>query len=92
MPNPIVMNPDSTVLQQLDGHWQKLAALILWKLAGRQMVTVSHADMERFSKEFAPEYAVIFTHGRHDAIDFQIVTVADAERIAAHDKSQRGMA
>lgn len=79
MPNN-VMNPDSVVLQQVDGMWQKLAALIVWKLA-REGVTITHKDMD----EFARGDNVLLTHGHFDSIEFKIVTAEAARRIAAHD-------
>ncbi len=87
-----VINPDSTVLQQVDGQWQKLAALILWKLKGREVVRITGADIEKMRAEFAPGVAVVFTHGLSDAIEFSIVDEAAAARLAEHDKTLRGQA
>lgn len=86
------MTPESAVLSQLDGHWQKLAAMLLWKLKGREMVRLTSEDIARFQAEFLPFEPVIFTHGHVDSIDFQIVTQEQAERLAAHDKTMRGSA
>lgn len=90
--NARVINPDSTVLQQVDGQWQKLAALILWKLSGRSVVRITAEDMAKMQAEFAPGVAVIFTHGHSDSIEFSIVDEAAATRLAAHDKTLRGIA
>lgn len=84
------MNPDNATLQQLDGHWQKMAAIILWKLVGRAMVTVTAEDIDRFQTEFAPGMPVVFTHGHKDSIDFQIVDMETAERLAEHDRTING--
>ena len=83
------LNPDSVVLQQLDGHWQKLAMLILWKLAGRNTVKITQEDLARFSEEFQPGIPVMFTHGHADSLEFSIVTESAAERISAHDSKTR---
>lgn len=90
--NPNTINPDSVVLQQLDAHWQKIAALIVWKLRGREPVKITAADIERFNAEFAPGQACLFTHGMSDAFEFSIVDEAAAKRIAAHDATMRGAA
>jgi hypothetical protein len=91
--NPINMTPDSTVLQQVDGQWQKLAAMLLWKLVGRdKCVTLTHADIERFSAEFAPGMPVMFTHGHSDSIDFTVVDESAAKVLAAHDATLKGTA
>ena len=86
------INPDSTVLQQVDGQWQKLAAMILWKLKGREQIKITADDIAAMNAEFAPGIAVIFTHGHADSIDFQIVDEAAARRIAKHDAAMRGTA
>ncbi len=87
-----VVNPDSAVLDQLEGHWQKLATLILWKTCGRKVLRITDADMDAFIAEFKPGEPVLFTHGRFDALEFSIVDQAAAERIAAHNATQRGNA
>lgn len=84
------INPDSTILQQTDGHWQKLAAFIIWKLAGAAPVRITAADMESMAAAFAPGIPVILTHGHSDSIEFSIVTEEAAQRLAAHDKNMRG--
>lgn len=85
-----ILNPDSTVLQQVDGQWMKLATLILWKTAGRGKVTITAADMQAMSDAFAPGIPTLMTHGHVDSFDFQIIDAEAAERLAAHDATQRG--
>jgi hypothetical protein len=87
-----VLNPDSTILQQVDGEWQKLAMLILWKLTEGKPVRITADDMAACRKKFEPGIPVILTHGMHDAIEFSIVTLEDAERIGRHDATLRGKA
>lgn len=86
------INPDSTILQQVDGEWQKLAAAILWKLVKRGVVKVTVEDLKEMEAEFAPGMACIFTHGHAESIEFSLVTMEQAERLAAHDKTMRGAA
>jgi hypothetical protein len=84
------LNPDSVILQQVDGQWQKLAMLILWKCVGAgKVVRVTADDIERLNKTFAPGIPVIFTHGHSDSIDFSIVTEQRAQQIGEHDKAMR---
>lgn len=87
-----ILNPDSAVLGQLEGYWQRIATLIIWKAAKKRRVTLSAADMEQFQREFEAGGAVLLTHGHTDSIDFKIVTKAEADRIIAHDRTQRGNA
>jgi hypothetical protein len=78
---------DAAVLDQLREHWQKVAALIVWKLAPRGL-TLTFKDIDSF-----PPGCVLFTHGHKDSIDFKIVTQAEAEQLAAHDaRTNRGCA
>jgi hypothetical protein len=88
----INMTPDSSVLQQLDGQWQKIAMMLVWKLRGREMVRLTHADMEAFAREFAPGLPVLYTHGHSDSIDFTVIDEAAAIKLAAHEKTQQGHA
>lgn len=90
--NPNNLTPDSTILQQLDGHWQKMALFLLWKLAGDKKVVLHHHDIEACAAQFAPGSPVLFTHGRVDAIEFQVIDEAAAARLAAHDATMRGKA
>lgn len=86
------LTPDSAVLQQVAEHWQKMAMLILWKTAGQQKVSITMADIQRFSAEFAPGVPVLYTHGHVDSFDFQVVDEAAAHRLAAHSKTMAGTA
>lgn len=86
------INPDSTILQQLDEHWQKMAMLILWKLAKRTQIKITVEDMKACAKEFGEVGAIIYTHGHSDSIEFQLVDEAQALALAAHDKTMKGTA
>lgn len=86
------INPDSAVLQQLDGHWQKMAMLLLWKLAGREKVKITVEEMARWQAEFSPGIPVLLTHGHSDSIEFQVIDEAAAMRIADHEKTMKGTA
>ena len=89
---PNILNPDSAILQQLDGQWQKVAALLLWKLAGVEKVTITCNDMEEMARQFHPGQPCIFTHGHQDSIDFQVLDEKAASRIAEFEATQRGSA
>lgn len=86
------LTPDSVVLQQLDGHWQKMAAFLLWKLKGGEMVRLTHQDIEACGAAFAPHGPVLFTHGHSDSIEFQVVDMDAARRLAAHAQTMKGTA
>ena len=86
------INSESTVLRQLDGHWQRLALLILWKCKGRVRITITHKEIEQFAKEFAPGNAVLYTHGHKDSLEFQVINEDRAQALAEYDRQQRGHA
>ena len=86
------LSPDSAVHAQLEGQWQKVAMLLLWKLAGREPVRITGEEMARFREEFAPGIPVLFTHGTGVALEFRLVDEASAQRILEHERSMRGTA
>lgn len=83
------INPDSLVLQQVDGQWQKIAAFILWKCAGTGKVVITAEDMAAMTENFAPGMPCIFTHGKAESFEFSLVTEAEATRLAEFDRQTR---
>lgn len=83
------INPDSVVLQQVDGQWQKLAALILWKCVGTGKVVITAEDMDAMAENFAPGMPCVFTHGKAESLEFSLVTEAEATRLAEFDRQIR---
>jgi hypothetical protein len=77
------INPDSIVLEQLAEHWQKLAAVLVWKLTPKG-VTISHEDLKRF-----PADQVLLTHGHRESIEFRLVSLEEAHKLAAHDREMQ---
>lgn len=84
--------PDSHMLNQIDGQWEKLMAFVVYKLCGKDPVIITVKDMEQMAKEFAPGIPVLVTHGHYDAIEFRIVDEAAAARLTDHEKSMEGSA
>lgn len=80
------------VLQQVDGQWQKLAALIVWKLNGMKPVEITVADMEKVEAEFGSAGLHLLMHGKADSIEFSIVTAERAKVLVEHDAKWRGHA
>lgn len=83
------LTPDSTVLKQVQEHWQKLFMFMLWKLAGTQKITLTAAEISSCMNQFAPGVPTLYTHGHAESIDFQVVTPEIAETIAAQAQSTR---
>lgn len=83
---------DAAILDQLEGHWQKMAGLILFKLLKPgEEVEITAEDMQRYQAEW-PAGAIIFSHGRHRSIAFKLIGADEAARLAAYDATQTGRA
>jgi hypothetical protein len=87
-----VLNPDSVIVNQMEGHWQKLLMLVIWKLSPDKPVRITSEDMLAVESYFAPSIPHIFTHGTHDAIELSLVTEEQAHKIVAHDAKLKGTA
>lgn len=87
-----VLNPDSTVLNQLDGQWQKLAMFAVWKLNKYKPCIIKAADMESLMKEFHPNLPYLLVQGTPDGIILQVITEERAKALAKYDAKQRGTA
>ena len=87
-----VINPDSTMVQQSEGHWQKYLSLVLWKLLGRNAVVITLADIQALNRAFGEEGPVVKTHGHVDSIEFQLIDHATAQRLAEWDATRKGAA
>lgn len=82
------------VLDQLDRHWGKIAAILLWQLAGDKKVVIGAKEMAAFSASCGdePGKLILFTHGTHDQFEFQFITREAAAAIAAHQQTMKGSA
>ena len=76
-----VLNPDSAILNQIAGQWEKLFVLMLYKLQKHERVRLTHAEIAAFPKDVA-----LLTHGHFDSIDFQIVSMEKAHELAEYDE------
>jgi hypothetical protein len=84
------MNDRAAVLDQLEGQWQKIAALLVWKLAGDKPVIIGIKDFEELERATAAG-KVFMTWGHYDSFEFRIIDKADAERLADHVERKGGM-
>lgn len=71
---------DAPVLDQVREHWQKIAALLLLKLADGKQVEITVEDIERLREgEF-----VVFLNGGSRGFTVGLITTQAADVIAAH--------
>ena len=80
-----VMNPESTIMQQTEGYWQNLAALLLYKLSKTEEVKIFSDDIVQFQQSGL----ALLTHGHRDSISFKLVTHEEAVRLAQYDAERR---
>jgi hypothetical protein len=71
-------------LQQLQGRWQKLAFVLLWKLAKDGCVLMN------YDRDAVPADKVLMAHGHKDDIEYRFVPRAEAARIQKWEKEHEG--
>lgn len=76
----------------VDDDWQKVAALLLWKLEGRETVTITTADIEAMEAEFAQGEPVMLMQGNGENIELSIIPSDRAETLAAGARQPGGHA
>ena len=81
------LNPDSPILQQLEGQWDKITAILLHKLKGTEEVVITLDDMMNYPRE---RYMLVYGH--IDAIQLKLVTLEEAKVIIEHDAKMKGKA
>lgn len=74
----VEVNPDNESLRQLREYWQKITAMLVWKLAP-DGVTITAADMVAFQQDGR----FLLAHGHHDSFEFRMVTREEGDRLAA---------
>lgn len=74
------------IISKMEGHWQKLCALVINKLAPGG-VTITVDDMKAF-----PENHHLLTHGKMDGIELKIVSPEQAAAIHEYNQTQKGSA
>lgn len=80
------------VLEQVEGHWQKLFAALLWKLKGKEGAVLHANDFKTMSDELAAQGLFLLTWGHADSFEFRFVTEAEGERLTRHVEGLGGHA
>ena len=84
------INPDSLMLRQSDGMWQRYCALLLWKLRGEKAVNINEADIREMTDTFTERGGVtVKVHGHINSITFQLIDAMQAHRLAI-DEARKG--
>jgi hypothetical protein len=85
---PLIHAP---VLDQLEGQWQKIAAVLVWKLAREKGVIVGDKDFEEIRRANA-DGQVFMTWGHYDSFEFRWMDRGAALKLAEHVKGIGGEA
>ena len=72
-------NPESIMMPQMEGHWQKMCAVLLWKLAKTSTIRITNLDLQDLIMEFEPGMPVVFTNGKEEYIEFALITEEQAK-------------
>jgi hypothetical protein len=87
---------DAPILDQLDQQYQKILAILVWRLqrdgTHPNGVTITHKDMEAYGQAHDRGETVFLTHGHFDSIDFKSVTAERAAELAKWQAGQKGRA
>lgn len=78
----VELNPDSMMLRQSDGMWQRYLCLVMWKLKKRERVVITEQDIIEFHNEAERNGIVILTQGHLTSLTFQLVTNKEGIQIA----------
>jgi hypothetical protein len=72
-------------VSQLQGRWQKLGVVLLWKLTRDEGLVLTRAD-----RTAVPGDQKLLTRGTHDAVEFRFIPTAEAIRIAKWERDNEG--
>lgn len=72
-------------IEQLQGRWQKLGVILLWKLTRDEGLTLTRAD-----REAVPSDKKLLTRGFKDGVEFRFIPLAEAARIAKWERDNEG--
>ena len=71
-----VLNPNHQVMQALDGQWQKIVALMMWKYGFNHMTFID-AEIVSFPQDLA-----VAIKGNKDSLEVFLLKKDEAEKLA----------
>jgi hypothetical protein len=85
MSTPIIVGtPPKASVSELQGRWQKLACVLMWKFA-KDGITLRPKDLD-----LVPADKTLLAHGHAQDIEYRFTTHAEARRIVAWEAEQEG--
>jgi hypothetical protein len=82
------MTDRAPILDQIEGHWQKILVAVMWKLSKSKPIVITHQDL--LDLERYMQHHKLLTWGHKDSIELRLVTPAAAEALAKHAREQGG--
>jgi hypothetical protein len=87
---------DAPVLDQTNEHYQKLFAILVWKLQQLNLypngVTITARDIEAYGQAYARGEVILYAHGHPDSFEFKNVSRERADELAKWQATQKGHA
>lgn len=84
MRKPLAESGQKAGVTQLEGRWQKLAVVLLWKLAKEGCVLM------RYDRDAVPVDKNLLAHGHANDIEYRFVPRPQAKRIAEWERDNEG--
>lgn len=84
MPGATVQGQEKASVSQLQGRWQKIAVVLLWKLAK------DGCRLTRWDRDQVPVDKTLLAHGHAQDIEYRFVPRAEAERVAKWERDNEG--
>ena len=76
----LLAKQSSVGVSTLDGRWQKIAVVLLWKLR-KGGITLTESDRAQ-----VPHDKTILAHGHRDGVEFRFMPKSEATRLTAWDR------
>lgn len=83
-PSAVEKFGERSTVSELQGRWQKIACVLLWKLA-RDGITLTPADLAA-----VPSHLILLAHGHADDIEYRFVPRDEAKRIQDWERENEG--
>lgn len=84
MRKPLAQKGERAGVIQLQGRWQKLAVVLLWKLTKEGCVLMG------YDRDAVPADKILLAHGHKEEIEYRFVPRAEAARIQKWERENEG--
>ncbi len=82
---PMLAIEQKATVSELQGRWEKLGVVLLWKLARDKGVELTQAD-----RAAVPGHLMLLAHGHAEDIEYRFVPREEGERIEKFERENEG--